>query len=181
MTMKYLAIALLSTISMAASAAPALKTDLGVYGNWRAAEITGHAFFGKNVCVAYTQTADGKNTLEVYAEEQADPANGYTEPTVIVVTEAATPAYIRGVMADNKKLGELHMTLLTNRATPTGFGVMARIDQRAKMIDIIKKAGTVDIRLGGVKNKLVKTLKFSLKGSTKAVDAIMKGCGLTLE
>lgn len=172
----------LLTLSNSALAAPALKRDLGVFGNWRAAEITGHAFLGKNACVAYTQTADGKDTLEVYAEEQANPAQGYAEPTVQVVTSAQTaPVYLRGVMVDNKKLGEFPMTLMSNTAAPVGSGLLARIDQRAKMIEVLKKSATTDIRLGGEKNKLVKTLKFSLKGSTKAIDAIFAGCSLTVQ
>lgn len=179
--MKKTLLTILALSSLAVTAAPTLKRDWGVFGNWRSAEILGHAFSGKNACMAYTQTTDAKSTLELYAQESTTPADGYIEPTFQVVPDARTPRFIRGIAKDNRKLGEFHLTLETTRATPPAYALLVRVQDRAKFLDVLKKASKIDVQLVGEKNKLVKTLSFSLKGSTKSIDAVLNGCALGIE
>jgi hypothetical protein len=167
--------------SLTLSAAPALKKDLGVFGNWRSAEILGHAFTGKNACMAYTQTSDGKSSLELYSQESTTAADGYLEPTFQVIPDARIPRFIRAIAKDAKKLGEFHLTLQSTAATPPAYALLVRVADRAKFMDVLKKSSTIDIQLVGEKNKLVKTLTFSLKGSSKSIDAALSGCGLAIE
>jgi hypothetical protein len=179
--MKKTLLAILALSALSVTAAPALKKDWGVFGNWRSAEILGHAFSGKNACMAYTQTTDAKSTLELYAQESTNAADGYIEPTFQVVPDARIPRFIRGIAKDAKKLGEFHLTLQTTRATPPAYALLVREQDRVKFLDVLKKSSKIDIQLVGEKNKLVKTLTFSLKGSTKAIDAVINGCGLAIE
>ncbi len=179
--MKSTLIVLASLFTLSAFAAPTTKKDLGVFGVWRAAEIEGHAFWNKNVCLAWAQTTDGKSTLEIYAEEFGAPAEGYTSPTIQVIPDPRTPRFICAVATANGIATEFHLTLESTPANPPAFGLLARIDQRAQLIDAIKKAGTLTVKLAGEKNVLVKTLTFSLRGSSKAVDAFVNGCKLTLD
>ena len=178
--MKTTLILVLMAWGLGAGATMTLKKDLGVFGNWRSAQIENHTLWGKNACLAYTQTTDGKSTLEVYAPELSAPEAGYAEPSVQIVTAADTPRFIRAIAEDNRGNG-YQLTLASNQAQPTAFGLLSRLKDRQRIVDSLKKANTLSVKLIGERNKLVKTLTFSLKGSSKSIDAIFKGCALTID
>lgn len=160
-------------------AAPSVEKDLGTIGNWKAAQIKEHEMFAKDACVADTKALESASLLQVFAEKQTDSASEYVEPTVLFINRGE-PAFVRGVLTDENRSVQIQMTLASTTANPPALGLMARIDDRAKLIALIKAANTARLQLINEKNKVVKVLNFSLKGSSKTVDALNKACALTV-
>lgn len=160
-----------------ANAAQTVEKEISANGNWKAAKILGHDFSQKNACISTTRALEDGTTLEVYAEKQADSNTDYVEPTVLVVTRAE-PSFVRAVLTDEDATTKYQLTLASTTATPPVFAAMARIDDRAKLIALLKASNTARLQLINEKNKVVKVLNFSLKGSSKTIDSQLASCSL---
>lgn len=165
-------------VPLAAAAAPTVTRDLGTNGNWKTAIVSGHDLWGKDACLASTVSKEGPSTLEIYAEKE-DGQETFVEPTVQIVARNET-GFVRAVATDEDRGAQIHLTLAANANEPASLGLLARIDDRSKLIAMIKKSNELRVQLINEKNKVTKTLRFSLKGSSKATDAAFAGCGLAV-
>lgn len=174
-----LAILTMILSSSTSFAAQSVVKDLGTNGGWKSAQVKEHDFSQKEACIASTKASDTDSTLELYAERLDNSSTEYVEPTVLVVTRKET-SYVRAILTDDENSTTFHLTLATDANTPAGFALMSRIGERAKLVALLKKAATANVQLINAKNKVVKILKFSLKGSTKGIDAAIAGCALVV-
>lgn len=181
----FIGLALNLALVTAAEAAQSVKTPIAANGDWKAAEIVDHTLFHKDACLAATKVADG-TTLEVYAKK-LEGGTEYVEPTILVVpvpaaatAPAAPPAFVRGIYKDDTGV-QLHLLLASTREDRPNYGLMARLADRKALIASMKKANSATVQLVTAKNKVLKTHTFSLKGSTKTIDAALTTCKLALE
>ena len=165
-------------ITLSVQAAQTVTKDVGSFGSWKTAQISGHDLWNKDACVSSTPAREDASTLELYAEKLTG-NTAYVEPSVQVVTRGAT-GYVRAVLTNDDDSTKVQLTLASTTATPAAFGVLSRLDDRTALIATLKKANNVQVQLINEKNSVVKTLNFSLKGSSKAIDAANTGCGLAL-
>jgi len=159
-------------------AAQTVQRDLGNYTDWKAAQIQGHDLWKNEACIASTTAKSDLSTLEIYASKMDD-QSGYAEPTVQVVTRGA-PAYVRGVLVNESNGTKVYMVLASNQDNPAQTGLMTRLDDRASLVLLLKRSTQISLQLIDARNKVAKTLRFSLMGSTKAIDAAYSGCGINL-
>jgi hypothetical protein len=161
-------------------AAQTVTKDFGTFGAWNSAIIQAHDLSSKDACLSSTKADIDASTLELYAEKLSNQtADLFTEPTFQVVLRSKFN-FVRAVLADDQATSKVHLTMLTNQNNPPQMGLLARIDDRASLLALIKKANSIKIQLIDSKNIVTKTLTFSLKGSSKALDAAVTGCKLTL-
>lgn len=150
---------------------------IGGSGDWGAALVKNHTLWNNEACVAATRSKEGSVLEFVAAKTEKDEL--YGEPTVqVVVTSPAS--FVRATIEDDKKRVLYHLVLTSTDGEPTKFGLVARVDERKKMVELLKKANQANLTLVNEKNKTVSRQKFSLKGSTKTIDLAMKECGLVL-
>ncbi len=152
--------------------------DLGKSGDWQASEIAHHPLWDKEACVAQTKAAGGVATLELYAEKSG---TVYNDPLVEVVTAPGFPFYVRGILTDAKGGNAIHLILATTATGAQQFGLLSRLDQRAAVLNLLKAASGAKVQFINDKNKIVKTLAFSLKGSSKIIATAIQGCQLTVD
>lgn len=150
---------------------------IGGSGDWGAALVKNHSLWSNEACVAATRSKEG-SILEFYsAKTEKDGLFG--EPTVqVVVTSPAS--FVRATIEDDKKRVLYHLVLTTTAGETAKFGLVGRVDERKKLVELLKKANQANLTLVNEKNKTVSRQKFSLKGSTKTIDLAMKECALVL-
>jgi accessory colonization factor AcfC len=171
-------LASLVTVS-SAFAAQTIKRQLAQNGVWSAAEIAAHDLWEKDACIATTTASKSLSTLELYAEKSAM-KDGYVEPSILVVLKNE-PQTVRGILTTDLSDEQIHLTLATTEGETPRFGLLARMHQRAQLVEALKKANTASVKLIDAKHKAVKTLVFSLKGSQKTVLTALKECALSLD
>lgn len=172
-TMMILAALMMSTQALTS----VIEKDLGTSGNWKIAQIADHDLWKTRGCVAYVKATGGNSVLELYAQHDGGAGASYIEPTIQVVVNDGPTGFIRGTMTDDRGVSAA-MTLATNKEVKPGFGLLVKTGDRAKAIDIVKAGSVLSVQLIGPKNKVVKTLSFSLKGSSKGVDLAFSACQL---
>lgn len=171
-------IAALSTMMTSPAAlASVVEKDLGTSGNWKIAQIADHDLWKTRGCVAFVKATGGNSQLELYAQHDGGVGSTYTEPTIQVVVNDGITGFVRGTMTDDRGVSAA-MTLATNQEVKPGQGLLVKLGDRAKAIDIVKAGSVLSVQLLNPKGKLVKTLSFSLKGSSKGVDTAMSACQL---
>lgn len=173
--MKSLILAL-ALFSASAQADTAVKKDLGTFRNWKAALVSGHALWAQEGCMAYSAATGNKSTIEVYSQKQDNVKEGYSEPTVQIVARKI-PEFTRAILKFDDGKEEVHLTLASSQ-DGKAFGVLSRLDDRASLIGKLKTSTTVSVVFVSAKNKGVKTLSFSTRGFTKAMDTITAKCAL---
>ena len=176
---KFLVVALVFFSGAGAQAEQKVRRALSASGSWSAAEVTGHALFGTDACLAFTKARDG-STLEVYAPRLSGSETEYTEPTVLIVTKGAKP-YIRGILEDDGARTKVNLMLASTKDEKPAFGLVARVDERKLLVEILRRASVATVRLVNEKNREIGRIGFSLKGSTKNIDGAFGGCGLRIE
>lgn len=150
---------------------------IGGSGDWGAALVKGHTLWNTEACVAATRSKEG-SILEYYAAKTIRDGV-YGEPTVQVVVKAPA-TFVRATLEDDKKRVLYHLVLTATSDPVTRFGVVGRVEERKKLVELLKKANTANLVLVNEKNKVVSKQSFSLKGSTKTIDAAVSGCGLVV-
>lgn len=147
-------------------------------GDWKAAQVSGHDLWKKSACVAYTKTADSKSVLELYAEQEGELKGAFVEPTFQIVTKET--GFVRGVLTDAAGGTPFQLTLASTREVKPAFGLLARFQDRAKLMEMLKKASGAKLSFVDKKGKAFKAVTFSLKGSTKTLEGAVAGCQLML-
>jgi hypothetical protein len=167
---------MIMALAFFASGAQAQVIDKPLPGNgdWKAAQVSGHDLFKTSACVAYVKSADGKSVLELYAPQLGEQKGVFTEATVQVVTKEA--GFVRGVLSDAAGAVSFQLTLATTREERPSQGLLARFADRAKIIEMLKKAANAKLSLVNAKGKVLKSIAFSLKGSTKTIDGTISAC-----
>ncbi len=167
----------LSLLSLAAEA-QVIDKALPGNGDWKAAQVSQHDLFKTNACVAYVKSADGKSVLELYAPQLGETKGTFTEPTIQVVTKEV--GFVRAVLSDAAGATPFQLTLSSTREEKPAFGLMARFGDRLKLIDMLKKAASAKLSLVDKKGKVLKSVAFSLKGSTKTIEGTISACQIML-
>jgi hypothetical protein len=175
--------ALILSLVSAAHAAQSVDRKIGANGDWQAVEVSGHAYTGKSACLAFV-TAKDKSVLELYAERVPETEPGaraaFGAPTVHLIPRTEKP-FVRGLLVDDKKRVQIHLMLAATVATPPALGLVSRIEERAKLVEVLKKANTVTVSLINAQNKVVGSEVYSLRGSSKMINAAISACDLSLD
>jgi hypothetical protein len=151
-----------------------VTTPIASNKKWTANMVSGHTAWGTEACVASTTLTDA--VLEVYAEK----VNGvYTEPTVQMLFKEPSQVYSAEVSTERGQ--KWTFTLANTPVDPQMQAVMARLKDREEIILALKQANSFTVKLRDVKNKSFKQAEFSLSGSSKTIDALVKGCELKFE
>ena len=175
---KLLLIASLFVTTSMSFADQGTKREIGTFGSWRAAEVTEHAFWKKDACIASTKTREG-HILEVYAQKVDGGADGiYQEPTIQVQLKGVK-GVVRAILVDDGDT-KYHFTLAATNEDSPRFALMARLSERKKIINFLKQSNTINLRLVNAKARAIDVIEFSAKGSSKGIDAALNGCGLAL-
>ncbi len=147
--------------------------------SWIANKIDMHNAWNTSSCVATTLGSNA--VLEVYAEKMADGAT-YAEPTVQVLFAHANvkeEAFSAEATTDAGK--KWIFTRASTSQDPNTHAMMAKLKDRAEIIDRIRKDNTFTLKLKNVKGKSISDLKFSLSGSSKTVTSQFEGCKLSFD
>ncbi len=147
-------------------------------GDWKAAQVSGHDLWKTSACVAFVKSADGKSVLELYAEQEGELKGAFVEPTLQVVTKEV--GFVRAVITDSAGASPFQLTLASTKEEKPSFGLLARFNDRAKLISMLKKASSAKLSFVNAKGKVIKSISFSLKGSTKTIEGTVAACGLML-
>lgn len=158
----------------ASAHAQVIDKQLPGNGDWKAAQVSGHDLFKTSACVAFVKSADGKSTLELYAPQLGEQKGVFTEATVQVVTKEA--GFVRAVLADANGASPFQLTLASTREDNPAFGLLARFADRSKLVEMLKKAASAKLTLVDKKGKALKSVSFSLKGSSKTIDGTISAC-----
>ena len=136
--------------------------------------VSGHNAWGTEACVASTLLADA--TLEVYAEKVG---GIYTEPTVQILFQEPNQVYSAEISTEKGQ--KWTFTLANAPLDPNMQAVLARLKDREAILTALKQANSLTVKLRDVKGKSFKQAVFSLSGSSKTIDALIKGCDLKFE
>lgn len=148
--------------------------EIGGSKDWSAYKVTGHSAWGKEACVASTSKDEAR--LEVYAEKATDTA--FTEPTVqVLVTDVEEQVY--SATLETNKGKRISLTLASQAAEEGMQVVMARLKDRASFIRSLRRDSTVRVKLRNLKGRTMKSYLFSLRGSSKTINAQFESCDLT--
>lgn len=147
--------------------------------SWVANKIDQHNAWNTSSCVASTQ---GKSAvLEIYAEKMADGIT-YAEPTVQVLFSAAdVKEEAFSAEASTNAGKKWTFTRASTSQDPNTHVLLAKLKDRAEIIDRIKKDSSFTLKLKNVKGKTIVDLKFSLSGSSKTVASLTEVCKLTFD
>lgn len=177
-TQLIMALALISAsvpvIFCASAQAQVVDKQLPGNGDWKAAHVSGHDLFKTSACVAYVKSADGKSVLELYAPQLGDQKGVFTEATIQVVTKET--GFVRAVLSDANGATPFQLTLASTREEKPAHGLLARFADRSKLISMLKDAANAKLSLVNNKGKVLKSIAFSLKGSTKTIDGTIAAC-----
>lgn len=143
--------------------------------SWSSYILTDHSAWGSEACIASTSTAD--SILEVYSEKTS---SVFTEPTVQILF-ANIPVEVYSADVSTGALTRWFFTKASSPNDPSLQAVIARLGDRQAILAALKKGNTVTVKLKDVRNKLVKTMQFSLSGSSKGIDSQFAKCGLKFE
>lgn len=178
MDMKKLTSILLAGILVSLSAqAVEVATPIITSKKWVANTITGHTAWNTDACVASTlSTTTADSILEIYSEKTGEL---YAEPTIQVVFKEAKQVYSADVITD--KGAKWTFTLASAPVDPELQSVMARLKDREAIIKALKSDSAFTVKLKDVKGKAIKSMQYSLSGSSKAIDEQFKACSLKFE
>ncbi len=144
---------------------------------WTVQTVTGHSAWNSESCIATTPsstTAD--SVVEVYSEKVGDL---YAEPTVQVLFKEPKQVYSAEVNTD--KGTKWTFTLASVAVDPELQVVMARLKDREAIIKSLKSDSTLTVKLRDAKGKAIKTMQYSLSGSSKGIDGQFSHCALKFE
>jgi hypothetical protein len=147
--------------------------------NWIANKIDMHNAWNTSSCVASTL---GSNAiLEIYAEKMVDGIT-FAEPTVQVLFASASvkeEAFSAEASTNGGK--KWTFTRASTSQDPNTHVMLAKLKDRAEIIDRIKKDSSLNLKLKNVKGKTIVDLKFSLSGSSKTVTSQVDVCKLKFD
>jgi len=161
-----------------AAMAQKVEKDLGTNGDWKGALVTEHNLWKKNACIAFAKSPDGGSFIELYAEQAGDTRGSFVEPTVQLVTKEAN--FVRGTLSDSTNKESYQLVLAPTREQKPALGLITRLGDRQKVVAMLKRASGAKVQLLNAKGQVLKTLTFSLKGSTKAIEGAFSACKLIL-
>lgn len=164
---------ILSVLTFQAHAETVTET-VATNKQWGSYLVQDHSAWATEACVAATLVPDA--ALEVYAEKVD---NEYTEPTVQVIFTNMPEVYSAEVYSS--ALSRWTFTRASHPQDPALQVVLARLKDREDLITKLKRDNGLTVKLKDAKGKLVKTLQFSLAGSSKTIDAEFKHCGLKFQ
>lgn len=176
--MKLLSIILIS-LFVSAVFAETVVEKIAENKSWIANKIDMHNAWNTSSCVASTLGSNA--VLEVYAEKMADGIT-YAEPTVQVLFAAANVKEEAFSAEASTNAGKKWIfTRASTSQDPNTHVMLAKLKDRAEIIDRIKKDSSFNLKLKNVKGKTIVDLKFSLSGSSKTVTSQTDVCKLTFD
>lgn len=158
------------------SFAEVVKENITASRDWKAVVLSEHMTSKKEACMASVESSDKKARLEVYAEKSKH--GNFIEPTVQIVLKGMSPV-LAGNLLPNRSTKSYAMSM-----TPQPIGkpqvLLARYDERARLVNDIKRKSTLRLTLYNKSGKSMGRLSFSLRGSSKVVGALFNECGLEI-
>lgn len=145
---------------------------------WIANKIDSHNAWNTSSCVASTLGTSA--VLEIYSEKVTD--GTYAEPTVQILFAAASlkeEAFSAEASTDSGK--KWVFTRASTALDPNTHVMLAKLKDRAEIVDRIKRDNSFTLKLKNVKGKNIADLKFSLSGSSKTVNSQIESCALTFD
>lgn len=159
--------------------------EIGTVSDWKALVAQDHPLWHKDSCLAMTQVNKEKvaASIELYAERELGSEDVFNDPLIQVITPNVDfPPYVRGILSDGGKTKTIfHLLLASNTENPPMHSLVSRLAQRKAIFDFLKKSNIARIQFIDETNKVVKTINFSLKGSSKSLDAALSQCKLAIE
>lgn len=148
--------------------------------DWKAQTMVEDPVWGKSSCVASTSTEDGLSTLEVVAFYNSE-TKQFGEPMVHVITPFDVSFFEVEVTTDRargKKFPMLPVNLPNSLQEGQEYvGARAMFDDRSDLVTALRKKNRVKAVYMDVEGE-VKSLDFSLIGSSATLRAMFEHCGL---
>lgn len=144
--------------------------------DWAAEIVPVHDFWGQEACVATTVGSDKITRLEVIALRGTNGA--FLEPMVQVIGPM-TEAFIE-ITADSGGSRVFDLLPLYNNNTGAIISAVAKLDEREKLAEEIAGRSKLVAKYYDAQG-LIKTVNFSLRGSSSTLSALFKQCGLAFE
>ncbi len=167
-------------VTMTSAAAWAQLTDEIIVSaeetgrDWNAELVQSHEIWKKGACSAYTMSEDKESTLEVVAFY--NPAtDGFSEPEVNIVTQANFS--FLDVTASTNGTSRDFQLLPIQPDNPSLVGARVLFDEREDLVFAIRRHLTLTAHYLDSAGE-VKSVNFSLRGSSNAIAAQFERCGL---
>jgi hypothetical protein len=163
---------LVFSISCSNARAETVVESISTLKQWSAYTLTGHSAWNTEACIASTPGGTD-SILEVYAEKAG---LTFTEPTVQILFSGVPQTFSAELTTGGVKKWSL--TLASPTQDPDLQAVMARLNDRENIVAALKRDNTATVKIRDAKNKVLKTIQFSLSGSSKTIDAEIAKCDL---
>lgn len=141
---------------------------------WNAETTLDHEIWNKPACSAYTMSEDKQSTLEVVAFYDAT-TDTFSEPEVNVVTNANFS--FLDVMVTTDGTSKQFQLLPIQPSNQSLVGARVLFEDREDLVSAIRRHLTLTARYLDTAGE-VKTVSFSLRGSSDAVSAQFEHCEL---
>ena len=142
--------------------------------DWTAEIVNMHEVWMKPACSAYTMSEDGDSSLEVIAYYDKA-TNTFSEPEVNVVT-MANISFLDVIVTTSGAKTQYQM-LPVQPANQDMVGARVLFDDRENLTDAIRRHNFLIARYLDAAGE-VKSIRFSLRGSSNAVRATFDRCSL---
>ena len=141
--------------------------------DWNAEIVTDHEVWQKPACSAYTMSEDGQSTLEVVAYNRA--TDSFSEPEVNIVTTANFS--FLDVTASTNGTSRDFLLLPIQPTDQNLVGARVLFDEREDLVIAIRRHLTLTANYMDSAGE-VKSVKFSLRGSSNAISSQFERCDL---
>jgi hypothetical protein len=141
---------------------------------WVAEKVSQHSVWEKPACVAHVETSDGESSLEVVAYYNED-SDSFLEPEVNVIT--TFDVSFLDVTAKVNGTSKVYTMIPVLPQDGSLVGARALFGDREELVSSIRKLNSVKVRYIDTQGE-VKSLSFSLSGSSKAIQTQFEQCTL---
>lgn len=145
---------------------------------WVAQKLDSHNAWNTSSCSSSTLGIN--SVLEIYAEKMPD--STYAEPTIqAIFSKSSLKEEVFSGEATTESGKKWAMTRASTPADPNSYVLIAKLADRAVLIDRLKKDNSMTISLRNAKGKFIVGHKFSLSGSSKTIEAQFASCLLSID
>ena len=154
----------------------AVRSQIFNKGNWSAVVVDSHKGTGKSACIAYVQSKDQADRLEIYAE--ASTVDGFIEPVIQITTEK--PGALLAGMMDGKFPLSIALREVAPPQQVLATTFLSLLGDRKKILSVIKNGDSLKVVLNG-KGKVSRKVEFSLSGSSATIEKAFDACGVSID
>lgn len=152
--------------------------EISTLRQWTAEVVSVHSVWQKPACLSYTKSQDEESTLEVisfYDEESKQ----FTEPTINILTPFEVSFFEVVVEIDGISDDFSFLPVLPDTDSLEVVGARALFDDRQDLVESLRRRNRVTANYLDATGE-VKSIVFSLSGSSQTLQSQFEACGLEI-